>query len=143
MLSAITGALFLNPNHLFIATSLLLASAGIAQASRDPTPPPSGIVIHLFGPNSVMSNVMPDLPGETAKPPAAAPGQTAGTASGGTAGAPTTAAQASGVETSAPSTATSNNPSWHDILHQLFVTGDPNAPNRLAPGRAAERQIVQ
>ncbi len=118
---------FLHPTRLMTAAALFLAAAGIAHASRNPTPPPSGIVVHLFGPNSIMSNIAPDLPGETAKP--AAPSQTAGSTA-------TTASSASSVETS-------DDPSWHDILHQMFVVGDPEHPNKPAGGRPAERQNVQ
>jgi hypothetical protein len=38
---------------------------------------------------------------------------------------------------------TSDDPSWHDILHQMFVVGDPEHPNKPAAGRAAERADVQ
>ena len=33
--------------------------AGAAQARLNPTPPPSGIVVHLFGQNSVASHILP------------------------------------------------------------------------------------
>jgi hypothetical protein len=115
---------FLHPTRFMTAAALFLAAAGIAHAARNPTPPPSGIVVHLFGPNSIMSNVAPDLPGETAKPPA--PSQTAGSS----------ASSANSVETS-------DDPSWHAILHQMFIVGDPEHPNKPAGGRAAERQNVQ
>jgi hypothetical protein len=118
---------FLNPNRLLTAVALFLAAAGIAHASRNPTPPTSGIVVHLFGPNSIMSNITPDLPGETAKP--AAPRQTASSTTN-------SAGSASSMETS-------DEPSWHDVLHQMFVVGDPEHPNKPAGGRPAERENVQ
>jgi hypothetical protein len=115
---------FLHPTRFLTAAALFLGAAGIAHASRNPTPPSSGIVVHLFGPNSIMSNITPDLPGETAKP--AAPVQPPGS----------TASSASSVETS-------DDPSWHDILHQMFIVGDPEHPNMPAGGRPTERQNVQ
>jgi len=72
--------------------------AGAAQARLQPQPPPSGIVVHLFGPSSVLQSVAPAL--------ASAPG-----------GAPQAA------------------PGWGNVLHQMFVTGDPDAPNRPATGK--------
>jgi len=99
--------------------ALLLASAGIAHASRNPTPPPSGIVVHLFGPQGIMT---PILPGEDSSH-----GQ---------------ALAAGGATASANSLQTSDDPNLHDILHQMFVTGDPNDPNKPATGRPGERQAV-
>jgi len=76
-------------------------AVSVAQARQDPTPPPSGIVVHLFGPGSITSAVIP----ETASP---------------------------GVPAAEPSTG--------DILHQMFVTGDPDAkPGSTFPkGRAGD-----
>jgi len=78
--------------------------AGPAAARQDPEPPPSGIVVHLFGPGSVTSNILP----------APAPGA------------------------SAPAYV---EPSGSDILHQMFVTGDPNQPvsAKLPRGRRGEQ----
>jgi len=108
------------------AAVLVLASAGIAHATRNPNPPPSGIVVHLFGPNGILSDVTPHLPGETPSPSAHA--QTGATPPSGTDG--------------ANSIATSDDPSWGSILHQMFVVGDPNHPNQPASGRPGERQPV-
>jgi len=86
-----------------------------ALAHQDPSPPPSGVVVHLFGPDSVTSNILPT----GSAPHAAAPGATASkTAPAGGGGY---------VE-----------PSVHDILHQMFVTGDPNQKPgaSFAKGRA-------
>ncbi len=112
---------------------MLLASAGIASAERNPSPPPSGIVVHLFGPHGVMT---PILPGDDSNH------GTQGQAGGQT---PATGA-ASGASASATGSAspleTSDDPNIHDILHQMFVTGDPNDPNKPASGRPGERQPV-
>jgi hypothetical protein len=76
-----------------------------ALARPDPTPPPSGIVVHIFGPGSVTSNMLPT--GGTSKAPP---------------GSPTHYTE----------------PSMHDILQKMFVTGDPNQkPGASIPkGRA-------
>jgi hypothetical protein len=124
--SSITGDRFLHSTRFTAVAALLLASAGIAHASRNPTPPPSGIVVHLFGPHGVMTPILPD--DDTSHTTA---GQN--TAHGATGGASTG---------SANSLQTSDDPSLHDILHQMFVTGDPNDPNKPASGRPGERQAV-
>ncbi len=86
-----------------------------ALARQDPNPPPSGIVVHLFGPDSVTSHI---LPAGSEKPPA---GQAA--PQGGDA--PVQAAP---------------EPTVDDILHQMFVTGDPaqDSTPHFAPGRKAD-----
>ena len=77
-----------------------LCGAGAAQARQPPNPPPSGQVVHLFGPGSVASQFLP----------------------GGNAAAPTGSGGSSGyVE-----------PTTSEILHQMFVTGDPGQK----PGQA-------
>lgn len=93
-------------------TAIVFGLAGLppAQARVDPTPPPSGIVVHLFGPDSVMSNVMPAG--------SAAPAPGVGAASGGTAPA-----------------AAYPEPTLGGVLHQMFVTGDPNDPTRPSTGK--------
>lgn len=74
-----------------------------ALAHQDPSPPPSGVVVHLFGPNSVMSNMLP------------------------TGSAPHTSAPAGGASKTVPAGELDDTePSMHDILRQMFVTGDPN-----------------
>ncbi len=103
-----------------IMTAILLIVAGTsALAHQDPPPPPSGIVIHLFGPDSGSSHILPTAPA----PPA-----------GGV-------APASGA-VRAPAAASENypEPSWGDVLHQMFVTGDPDQlPGQaLSAGRASK-----
>jgi hypothetical protein len=102
-----------------IITFVLLIVAGTsALAHQDPPPPPSGIVIHLFGPDSGSSHILP-----TAPPP------------------PGGVAPASGA-VRAPAAASENypEPSWGDVLHQMFVTGDPDQlPGQaLSAGRASK-----
>jgi hypothetical protein len=92
---------------LLLAGCICLLAARPALARQDPTPPPSGIVIHLFGQGSVMSNVLPDVSAPGAPPR------------------PATAPQSSGyVE-----------PTMGDVLHQMFVTGDPNDPPKPSTGK--------
>ncbi|WP_297371243.1 hypothetical protein [Acidocella sp.] len=92
-----------------LACLTLSLGATPALARSYLTPPPSGQVIHLFGPGSVLNQ----LPGLGTNAPAAAPG-VAATPSPATMG---------GAE---PGNAASS-PTLHDVLHQMFVTGDPNA----------------
>ncbi len=73
-------------------TFTILLWGGAAQARQNPTPPPSGIVVHLFGQNSVASHILPA--GET--------------------------------KTTQGGDAANTAPSTQSILHQMFVTGDPN-----------------
>jgi hypothetical protein len=89
---------------------LFLAAAPLALARQNPEPPPSGEVVHLFGPDSVISHVLPTTPGTgtTATPAGAQP-------------------------------STYDEPAMGDILHQMFVTGDPNAPSLPSAGRNLER----
>jgi hypothetical protein len=121
-------------NRFILPAVLFCCMAPGAQAARNPTPPPSGIVVHLFGPDSIMSHVAPGLPGETAPAQtgggSAAVQQPAGQSAGGqvSAGAPGASQAANGDE-----------PTWGGVLHTMFVTGDPNDPNKPSTGRTAER----
>jgi hypothetical protein len=102
-----------------------------AWARQNPTPPPSGIVVHLFGQDSVMSNILPTGPARPAGPGevAAAPGEVIYQGSGPQAGRVSGQAMESGyVE-----------PSMGDVLHQMFVTGDPNDPVQNSTGRSKNR----
>jgi hypothetical protein len=91
-----------------VVIGLTLLAAQTAQARQMPEPPPSGIVVHLFGPGPVASNILP-----MAAPKPAAPGATPAY-----------------IE-----------PSAGDILHQMFITGDPNEPAsaKLPKGRPGEQ----
>jgi hypothetical protein len=97
----------------------ILGLAAAPALARDPQPKPSGIVIHLFGQNSVMSNVLPTGATPTTAPaqPAAPPGASASAS----------APQPVYVE-----------PTTGEILHQMFITGD-GTPAKPAAGRVAER----
>ncbi|MDR3520102.1 MAG: hypothetical protein P4L54_00655 [Acidocella sp.] len=77
-----------------------------ALAGPQPNPPPSGVVVHLFGQDSVMSNVLP-----------------------------TTAATALGATSSAAPGTPAAEPTLGDIAHQMFVVGDPEHPPKPAPGK--------
>ncbi|HQT64502.1 MAG: hypothetical protein B7Z75_02925 [Acidocella sp. 20-57-95] len=101
-------------NLKILASGLILGVAVpvSAMARQDPLPPPSGVVVHLFGPDSIMSNVIPTTP-------------QAGLA--GNTGANT-----------ASSTGNAGNLSLGDIAHQMFVTGDPNDPSRPATGKTGQ-----
>jgi hypothetical protein len=97
-----------------VAVILVGLAASPALARQSPPPPPSGIVVHLFGQNSVMSQIMPT-------PSATAPGKQTDNGTGQSKG---------GVTQNAAE------PTFGGILHQMFVTGDPadKTPN-FAPGR--------
>ncbi len=106
---------------LLLLCAALVGGIGIGPNAfaRDPQPPPSGIVIHLFGRNSVLSNVLSTQPAAEAN---------------------TAPAIADGSAATSPATSQeSAGPTTGQILHQMFITGDPNDPPKPALGRAAER----
>jgi hypothetical protein len=98
-----------------LLAGLLLTAGftGTALAGPQPNPPPSGVVVHLFGQNSVMSNVLPT---------------SAATALGVPAGTTTSSSGEPAAE-----------PTLGDIAHQMFVVGDPEHPTKPAPGKTAPR----
>ncbi|MGE4482895.1 hypothetical protein [Acidocella sp.] len=75
-----------------------------AIARQDPEPKPSGQVVHLFGPDSITANILPS--GTSNGSPQPSSGQAGDTGK-----------NASGGGSAAPSAG--------DILHDMFVTGDP------------------
>jgi hypothetical protein len=107
----------LNSRILALALACVPAFIPAAQARQNPEPPPSGIVIHLFGQDSIMSNILPTAPAVQPAVPAA-----------------TSSVSPAPASALAPSTG-DQEPSLHDILHQMFVTGDPNAPPGFSRGK--------
>jgi len=89
-----------------LTAALTLGLAVPAFARPEPVPPPSGIVYHLFGPNSLSSHILPNTP-------QAAPNGTA------------TGTQANGEAATQPAASTPSSPNWGDVAHQMFVTGNP------------------
>jgi hypothetical protein len=114
-----------------LAAPALALGLGLAPAyARQPPPaPPSGIVIHLFGPNSVTSHFL------SPEPAAAPAGTTAAGAPAGSASASTT-----DVAGSAPAASTESGPTWGEVAHQMFVTGNPaqEGPAALPKGKAGK-----
>jgi hypothetical protein len=102
-----------------LCCSLALSLAAVPAFARDATKvPPSGITIHLFGPTSVTSQIMSTLPG-------AGSSHAGNTATGGTvAGGGATSGGTAGAA-NASDNAASDSPTWHDVVHQMFVVGDP------------------
>jgi hypothetical protein len=94
-----------NPALLIIASLCAsLGPAAPASARPQPVPKPSGIVVHLFGPDSVASGMLPTAP-------------------------PAASGAAPAVQPVAPSGSA--------ILHQMFVTGDPDRPSAPSKGKSA------
>lgn len=109
------------------ATVFALGFAAAPAFARQPPPaPPSGIVVHLFGPNSLSSHILPS----------AAEAMPAGSATGSAPASGQTAAQGS-----TPAAGTSSSPSWGDVAHAMFVTGDPAEEGAavLPKGKAASQ----
>ena len=103
--------------EMFLRTVILACLASLialpAMAGRDPVLKPSGIVIHLFGPNFMT---------DSNSPSGTAPSQ-----------------PASGGLSSANPAANQPEPTMSQVLHQLFVTGDPaqDSTPHFLHGRAA------
>jgi hypothetical protein len=109
-----------------LATLALGLIATAAPARQLPPAPPSGIVVHLFGPDSITSHILPT--GPEAAPASggastASPGGSSATASGSAA---SDAAQSG--QTSTPA----NSLTWGEIGHEMFVTGDPAQEGAVA-----------
>jgi len=101
---------------ILVLTVALTAWLPLAATARpNPPPPPSGVVVHLFGQDSIMSNVLPTAPDSTASEASSA---------------------GPGVSTPRPAYVA---PTTGQILHQMFVTGDPNDPSLPSAGRAKNR----
>jgi hypothetical protein len=101
--------------NLLLAAVLVAAAPVALGAPRNAPPPPSGMVIHLFGPDAGrLEPAAPAGPGEP--PPPAAPAAPGATPPG---AAPTGAAPAASPAYPQPTLGAA--------LRQLFVTGDPDA----------------
>jgi hypothetical protein len=141
-------------NNLVAFSAVFWLAAGAALAKPMPEPPPSGIVVHLFGPDSITSNILPQAAapapaaqaanapvanGPTATAPAAAPAGTTQPVTS-TASVPPPGPGGTVQPAAAPAATAYQGPSLHDILHQMFVTGDPNITpqEKLAPGRTKD-----
>ncbi len=107
------------PHHILSAPALAVLLLGLASvpatARPAPSPPPSGEVLHLFGPNSVTSNIMP-----------------AGPAAG--------ADKGSGTQASSAATNQGSGMTLGQIAHEMFVTGNPAQEGAaiLPKGRSGE-----
>jgi hypothetical protein len=113
------------------------ASAALA-APRTAAPPPSGVVVHLFGPQGVWADLAPVVGGTPAAAAAPAPvGAPATVAPGTTVASAAAPAPVSGppAPAPAPTAASYPEPTLGAILHQMFVTGDPDAGPGFAQGR--------
>ncbi len=97
------------PHHIILAPALAVLLLGLAAAPAaarpDPSPPPSGEVLHLFGPNSVTSHILPTSPAA--------------------AGADNGASAKTGASPAAGTQGQGGSMSLGQIAHQMFVTGDP------------------
>ncbi|WP_297492286.1 hypothetical protein [Acidocella sp.] len=105
--------LLLRPAATF-ALAACMGATGLSPAAArpQPTPPPSGIVVHLFGPQSLSSQILPG---------GAAP-------------------DSSPEPSSGQSSSESSGESWGAVAHQMFVVGDPAQEGRAAlpKGRAGK-----
>ncbi len=122
--------------RILLAVLFISGAAPALAAPRTAPPPPSGKVIHLFGPQGVLANAIP-LPGITPAPPPAGP-PPAGPPPAGSPAAPGTVASAAppSAVIAAPAAAQSYpEPTLGAVLHQMFVTGDPNAGPGFPQGR--------
>lgn len=100
---------------LILCTALVGLIALPAMAEKNPQPKPSGITIHLFGPELITtsnSSANPSSPAAPSLPNAVKN-------SGGFAQSPASPSQPQ------PAATTYSEPSLGQVLHEMFVTGDP------------------
>jgi len=120
---------------------LVLGAAPALAAPRTAPPQPSGEVVHLFGPPGVWANLAPVVGGTPAAPAPAAAQAGAGaavasSAAPGPASSPPAPAPAGAAPAgAAPAAASYPEPTLGAVLHQMFVTGDPNAGPGFPQGR--------
>jgi hypothetical protein len=123
-----------------LLAAFFLSGATLALAApRTAPPPPSGTVVHLFGPQGVWANLAPVVGGTQTAPAVAAPvgavpaGATPATLA--STGGPAPASSAPARAGAAPAAQNYPEPTLGAVLHQMFVTGDPNAGPGFAQGR--------
>ena len=122
-----------------LLAGFLVLGAGQALASgRNPQLPSSGIVIHVFGPDAGIPEQATPTPGTPTAPAAAtvpgAPAQVSDSA----------APAVSGVAIAAPPSAAATpsaypEPQLGTVLHEMFVTGDPNRGSGFSEDRKKVR----
>jgi hypothetical protein len=133
--------------RVLLASFLVLGAAPALASGRNPQLPSSGIVIHLFGPEAGIPEQVtpPPAPGVAAMgtpaPVVSAPGApasaapapgvtaSAAPAAGGVAAASAPSAAAAAAQSAYPE------PQLGTILHQMFITGDPNRGPGFSTGR--------
>jgi hypothetical protein len=124
--------------RILLAAFLILAAGPALASGRNAQLPSSGVVIHLFGPDGVWSNVLPTAPAPSNAPAGAAP--SAASPANTQAAALSSNDAASGVTapigaaTPAPAAAYPE-PTLGTVLHQMFITGDPDRGSGFSPGR--------
>jgi len=118
--------------RVLLAGFLVFGAGAALAAPRTAPPPPSGVVVHLFGPQGVWADLAPVVGGTPQAPAAPAPVGAPATVAPGTTVA---SAAAPAPAASAPAPASYPEPTLGAVLHQMFVTGDPNAGPGFAQGR--------
>lgn len=114
-----------------------------AMADRNPPPSPSGVTIHLFGPQLITTtNSSGAAPSSSSGQAASAPQGTNGgstqyvTINGASAplspsnGSPVRASSTSSASEPAANVNAQPEPTWGELLHQMFVTGAPGQKNK-------------
>jgi len=111
-----------------LLTAFLVLGAGPALASgRNAQLPSSGIVIHLFGPNAGIPEQATPALAKPAAPAVPAPVHSV----------PAPGASVSAVPAPASAVTPSDypEPQLGTILHQMFITGDPDRGSGFSTGR--------
>jgi len=115
---------------------LVLGAAPALAAPRTAPPQPSGEVVHLFGPQGVWANLAPVVGGTPAAPaPAAAQAGAGAAVASSAAPGPASSTPSPAPAGAAPAAASYPEPTLGAVLHQMFVTGDPNAGPGFPQGR--------
>jgi len=113
---------------------LVFGAAPALAAPRTAPPAPSGVVVHLFGPQGIWANIAPATGVTQPAPAGAAPTPAApGAVASASVPAPSSTAPAP-----APAEQNYQEPTLGAVLDQMFVTGDPNAGPGFAQGRKTD-----